>query len=1007
MPLFSEKSVVEDYFVQELQKKGWTPMSADILERESLEEPLLTPTLIRILKRLNTDMGIGDGEIKQVLNDLKLRSGGSEGSKQILNYLKHGIPTKFEKERVVKYVKLFDYETITNNEFTVSRQVIHRTGSKEIRNDIILYVNGIPLVNIECKNPASPTENWYTAYKQTQQYQKDIPELYKYVQIGIAAEHTARYFPTAPWQQDDVGTYQWRVHNNPDPLDASIEMLTPATLLDIIRNYTFIRIEHGATTKVITRYMQHRASEHIYHRVIDHLNGKTSRNKGLVWHWQGSGKTLAMIFAANKLFQDPTLANPTILFTIDRDDLQEQLRNEYNALDTAPKPELAYSINELKRILIHDEGKGKRGIFIALIQKWRPEEFHQLQKELQTLSQTQQTILNRKNVVIFVDEGHRTQYGALAAQMKLILKNASTFAFTGTPIAKPHRSTYDEFSYPPEEPYLDKYFIDDSIKDNFTVPIAYQPRLEKDTHLPIDMLDTFFKIELEELPEEIREPVEQKTKQKLSKIRLFLENPTRIAKVSQDIAKDFTENLDGKFKALVVAASRKACVLYKRELDKHLPPEYSEIVMTFTQTDKPPIPEYYEELTARYKDKEIQDIRKQIVEKYKEETLPKILIVTDMLLTGFDAPILQTMYLDKPLKEHRLLQAIARTNRPYKDLKHAGLILDYVGILKNLTRAFENYAQEDIKNILIHTDQLGQEFTALLNETLQLFQDLPKDQYDRQIMIKAIEIITLNEQNTKTFQQNYRKLRKLYQYLGTDPTKIERYHDYEWLTGIHIAYQKTVSPPEPTEQKHIETYFNKTLKLIHQTTQLENLQKAMETIAFDEDYLKNLQEKLKTKEEKAANIVFTLNRFTLVEKQNDPIYETLAEHVDKLLKLWKQRTKNYEQIYTEGIKIVQERNQLESRRKQLNFDPLQYSLLLTLEKQFGTNPALIEDIHRLTEQLQPLTFKDWQTQPTARKNVERTIRTHTRKYVKQHGLTRSQLDELYEKIMKNVKTYAR
>src|SRR4030042_1781169 len=331
--------------------------------------------------------------------------------------------------------------------------------------------------------------------------------------------------------------------------------------------------------------MQYRAAEKICNRVTNHIVGKEEKNRGLIWHWQGSGKTLTMIFAANKLFHANQLDNPTILFTVDREDLQEQLHTEYTALDITPKPEITNNIHELKRILTHDEGKGKRGIFISLIQKFRPEEFQQLQKDLETLSKNTETVLTRKNVVTFIDEGHRTQYGTLAGQMKLILKNASKFAFTGTPIALKYRNTYQEFSYPPEEDYLDKYFIDAAIKDGFTVILAYQPRLEEDIRLNKEMLDTFFKIELEEIPEEYREPVEQKTKKKLNTIKLFLENPERIKKIAQDIAAHFKENVDGKFKALVVAASRRACVTYKRELDKLLPSEYSEIIMTFTRGD--------------------------------------------------------------------------------------------------------------------------------------------------------------------------------------------------------------------------------------------------------------------------------------------------------------------------------------------------------------------------------------------------------------------------------------
>ena len=224
-----------------------------------------------------------------------------------------------------------------------------------------------------------------------------------------------------------------------------------------------------------------------------------------------------------------------------------------------------------------------------------------------------------------------------------------------------------------------------AITDGFTVPIAHQLRLEADTRLPTNMIDAFLKVEIDEIPEKYQQKVEEKTKRKLNKVNLFLENENRIKKVSQDIAGHFKENLDGKYKAMIVAASRKACVTYKREIDKLLPPEYTEIVMTYNDEDTRKVPtaaEYQKELITRNSGKDIETIRKETIEKYKEEALPKILIVTDMLLTGFDAPILQTMYLDKPLKEHLLLQAVARTNRPYKDLKQAGLILDYEASLE-------------------------------------------------------------------------------------------------------------------------------------------------------------------------------------------------------------------------------------------------------------------------------------------------------------------------------------
>jgi len=1010
MPLFNEKTLVEDYFVEQLQTRSsghWRFVSSDELERESQEEPLLTPAFIRALKRLNADIGIGDDEVKQVLNELKLRGIGSEDAKKILNYLKDGVPVKFEKERVVKYVKLFDYNNIANNDFIVSRQITHQAGDKQIRNDIILYVNGIPLVNIECKNPASLTETWYNAFTQILSYEQDVPELYKYIQIGVASDNKAKYFTTQPWQQDgEPRYYEWRDQHK-DSIDSTIQMLMPETLLNIIRNYLFIRIERGKTTKVITRYMQYRAAEQICNRVIGNIEGKTDKTKGLIWHWQGSGKTLTMIFAANKLYRHPALQNPTIFFIVDREELETQLNDEFNALDIT-KPEVVDSIHALQRIIQHDEYGGKRGIFITLIHKFRPEELSELQKELENLSKTRETIQTRKNVILFIDEAHRTQYGTLAAQMKEILKNAQPYAFTGTPIAKQGHDTYSEFSYPPDEKYLDKYFMTDSIEDGFTLKIAYQPRLEEDVHLKKDMLEAFLEINREEIPEDLQEIVDEKAKQKLNIAKVYLENPDRIRKVAQDIAAHFKENLDGRFKAIVVAVNRLACIRYKRELDKLLPKEYIEVVMTYNPLkDQKEIQDYLKEEISRNHGKDIEDIRKETITRFKEEQNPKILIVTDMLLTGFDAPILQTMYLDKPLKEHRLLQAIARTNRPYKDLKEAGLIIDYVGILKEFTRAFENYTKEDITGILINTDDLVKEFTKKIDETTALFADVPKDRYDRETMNKAFQTITTSEEATKKFQANYKRLRKLFELLGPHPIKLEKLKDYAWLTQIYNFYLHETRQDLSKENALAYKYFQKTLKYVYKSTDVKGIEEQYPQIEFDADYLKNLQEKLKTKEEKAANILFTLNRFVIIDKQRNPIYEDLADKVERLLKLWKEKTKEFEKIYNDSAEIFQQIQARQSRQKQLQFNNLQYAILLHMEKAIPNAGDLTKDTQELTTQLQPYLFKGWQYQQTTKKAVEQGIRGYLRrKYVSKKLLTIAEMDTLYAKILDSVKTYA-
>jgi type I restriction enzyme R subunit len=611
--------------------------------------------------------------------------------------------------------------------------------------------------------------------------------------------------------------------------------------------------------------------------------------------------------------------------------------------------------------------------------------------------------MDRKNVIAFVDEGHRTQYGTLAAQMKAMIKDAFFFALTGTPIAKKGRDTYLEFSYLPEEPYLDRYFITDSIKDGFTVKIVYQPRLEKDVHLRKDMLEAFLETELEELPEEIRDDVEEQVKKRLNAIKLFLENPQRIKVIAADIASHFKENVDGKFKAIVVAGSRKACELYHRELNKHLPPEYSAVVMSYAREDEPLLQEAVAEARAQYGAKPIEDIRKEAIEKFKEEEFPRIVIVTDMLLTGFDSPILQVMYLDKPLREHRLLQAVARTNRPYKDLKDAGLVIDYIGILKEFKKAFEMYSEEDIKGALFSLDSVKEEFVLLIKELLDILKGVTKD-YERTTLLKAVEILTSDEEKEKEFVEKYKNLRKTFEFLGPDVIKLEHFEDYKWLSAVYTYYMKVVIQ-KPLYEGYVRKYYDKTVRFVQRATEIEKLEKDLPAIAFDREYLEKLEERVKSREEKAANILFTLNRLVLVERHRNPIYESLVEKVERLLELWKEKTKDYQRIYIEGAKVLHDITTLSDRQRSMGFTNLEYALLLELEKKLGKDGELIGEVKGLFKQLERYMFFGWFNQITVKREVEREIRRFVRGIKARHSLSLEEMNALHEKLMEGVKNY--
>jgi len=758
----SEKRIVEDYIIKHLTSvKNWRFVDARNLKRDDLREPLLLPDLINAIKRLNKDAELTEGDINRVLSELKLAPANMEGAKTVLRCLKFGVPVKLEKERTVKYIRLIDYANLENNDFIVSRQV-RFVGAGEIRADIILYVNGIPLVLIECKSPAKPYSTLEDAYAQVKRYERTVPELFKYVQFSIAAEWNANYFPNTT-EGKETPQEKWRVEGVEDEVDAIIEMLDKATLLDLLRHFIFVREVRGEYTRVIARWMQYQATNKIVERIIKNLKGEDERKNGLIWHWLGSGKTLTMIFAANKLWTLNIPENPTIFYIVDRIELEEQLRNEYEALETAlPSLERIESIKELLETL----RLGRRGVFLTLIHKFRPEEIKALIEELEKLSALteEETILTRKNIVAFIDEGHRTQYGLLAAAMRCALKNAFFFTFTGTPIAKGKKDTYAYFAYPEKgEYYLHRYFITESQKDRHTIPIAfitrlldkvglkynreisqeYQTFLDTETFEDLeDRMDTKSYKELvdflvergvfKEIPEEYRPTVREGIKNKMTKIKVFMEKPERIQIIAQDIAQHFKENVDGKFKAMIVTASRLACVRYKRAIDQAFrdlgipnPESYTEVVMTYNQNDPEEIASYERQLKERFgRGKESSEINKEIIAKFKEEEYPKIVIVTDMLITGFDHPQLQTIYLDKPLKGHMLLQTVARANRPAQE-KEVGLIVDYVGVLEDYEKALAFYERGDftmISQSFQDMEKFIKEFEELLKETEGLIQ---------------------------------------------------------------------------------------------------------------------------------------------------------------------------------------------------------------------------------------------------------------------------------------------
>ncbi|MEM7819000.1 MAG: HsdR family type I site-specific deoxyribonuclease [Candidatus Aenigmatarchaeota archaeon] len=980
-----EKLLVENYLLKKLQEKGWSYKKSEELDRESYEEPLLVKNLIEAIKRINQDVKLTETDITKVISELKTKIPGSETAKKILSFLKEGVPIKLEKTKELKYIKLIDYENFQNNEFIVSNQVKFR-GRESIRTDIILFVNGIPLALIECKDPTDPSVSWEHAYRQIKSYEKDCEELFKYVQVGIAAEEKVRYFPIVPWLEE-VKPEVWREEGK-NEINSIVEMLYPVKMLDLIKNFIFIRTEKGKITRVVARYMQYRAANRIFERVVNTLQGKENKDKGLIWHWQGSGKTLTMIFAAYKLYTEKLLENPTIFFIIDRIELQEQLFEEIAALDLGIKPEKIESKEELKRALLHDEGMGKRGFIVTLIHKFSQKDLLDVQQFLEKELKGKESVLTRRNIIAFVDESHRTQYGALAAQMREILKKAFFFGFTGTPISKKGRDTFVIFAYPKDKDlYLDKYFIKESVEDGFTLPISYQPapdmlRLNK-TH-----------------KRQFKEFLAQEKEEISVGVKILMENKKRIKNIAQDIVKHFKENVDGKFKAMIVAASRKACVHYKEALDNLIPPEYSEVVMTYERSDPKEILEYLEKLKKRF-EKEPDEINKEIIRKFKEDEYPKILIVTDMLLTGFDAPILQVMYLDKPLKGHRLLQAIARTNRPLPEkAKKCGSIIDYVGVLEEINKALAFYSKREIEDLNYGIKSFSDyetEFLQLVEKMKEIIGDVKVKFDDREYFNKIILNLILRNKE-KEFLEIFKELRKSYEFLGPSQVKLEYKEYFKFLTALYTLYKKMRGEEENIEE--LKKIYKRIVEEIYRSTEFESIIRFPE-IKMNENYIEKIESNLKTTEARVFNRL-TVIKNILKEKPHIPLYASITGKVEELINKWRNRKIKIEKVYKELINIFIDLKTIDEKKEKLGLDDVEYSILSILEKKFKERKDLVEKVKELYKKIKPELFSGWEFQMSVISKIKREIKLFL---IKMNKLSKKERDDLCEKIIQTIKNY--
>lgn len=799
---YTEDKTVRDYIRDLLVNNNWNFIPSTQLIRKNndpIVEPKLREALIRINPEINKVPSRADEVIRrlrEIIVNAKYR-GIVRANEEFFEWLRGEKTMPFGENDEHVPVRLIDFDDISNNEFIVTMEYMmnSKDSDKGTREDLVLLINGLPVSIGECKSPVNSSVSWITGAKQIlDDYENNAPQLFVSNVFNFASEGKEFKYGTikcpldkwASWR-DFEGRYK-SLDNIQYPIH---EMFNHEVFLDLLKNFIIFTSDNdNRRIKVICRSQQYDATNKMVERVKE---GKIK--KGLIWHFQGSGKSLLMLFAAMKLRMHKDLKNPTVLVVVDRKDLDTQITGTFTAADI-PNMKTAKSIKSLEEELRNDSRK----IIITTIFRFKD---------------VKETLNQRENIIVLVDEAHRTQEGNLGILMRKALPNAFFFGLTGTPINKRERNTFATFGCEEDKDgYISKYSFEDSIRDDATKPLRFEPRLVKE-HIDKENMSK----EFDELTGDLSDLEKKELITRAGGISSIIKSEKRIKTVCKDIAYHYKNVVEPqKFKAMVVCYDRECCVKYKEHLDELLGKEASTIVMTVKKGEGKEYEQY-----DRGEDEE-----KRLIENhYKKVDDPlKILIVTAKLLTGFDAPIAQTMYLDKPLKEHTLLQAICRVNRVYKH-KEFGLIVDYIGVFDEVSKAL-SFDSESMQKVIENIEGYVKEFPIILKKCLSYFEGIDRDAdgYDGLI---AAQNCLYNDDIRDQFGKFYSHLSKLWEAISPHEILEDHIDDYRWLTDVY----RSIRPSDNIGSLIWHRLGAKTMEIINRNIHAVNIYDDLDKIVLD------------------------------------------------------------------------------------------------------------------------------------------------------------------------------
>ena len=948
--MFSE-ATFEQMVCDTLSKNGWKYIPADQLPRQHsdvLVEPMVKDALIRLNPCIAEDPSRADEVIYKLralilsvqANNLVAQN---EAFKKLV-FENNTFPFGENGRAVpITFFGSLTAEEIAKNEYVVTNQWVYPKAEGGKRLDIVLLINGFPIAIGELKTPVRDAISWMDGAGDILAYEKSIPQMFVTNVFNFASEGKCYRYSSinapltvwGPWHTDDhrgEGTLA-------DVQTSMKDMIKPEIIMDIFRFFTlFATDKKYRKYKIICRYQQFEGANAIVNRVRAGYP-----KQGLIWHFQGSGKSLLMVFAAQKLRMIPELKNPTVVIVDDRIDLETQITSTFNASDI---PSLAKASSKEELI---DFFKGDmRKILITTIFKF---------------GEVEGCLNERHNIILMVDEAHRTQEGNLGEKMRTALPNAFFFGLTGTPINKLDKNTFRTFGAEQDKSgYMSRYSFADSIRDGATLPLNFEP-VPVELHVNQEVVDA----EFDRLAAQAGLTAQEKSDvARRIRMEAIMKSPDRIQKVCEHIVNHFLTKVDPNgFKGQVVCYDRESCVLYKKAIDKLLGDDHYTTIVMDTNNDK----------EDKYKEwRRDRDEEGKLLDRFRDPNDPlKLVIVTAKLLTGFDAPILQVMYLDKPMKDHTLLQAICRVNRVYGQDKSNGLIVDYIGIFDDVAKAL-NFDESTIQKVITNIEEVKKVFPNLMEKCLAHFPNVDRSDDGWEGLMAAQECLPTNKEKDE-FGADYRVVNRAYNALSPDPFLHPYLHDYRWLSKVY----ESVKPVDTRGPLIWASVGAKTMELVHENISVSDVEETApeDILELDAELIDDFIAGKDGAKKKAKKIEIDLVARILVHGK-DPRFIKLGERLEELREKHEQGLITSIEFLKRLLELAKEAVQAEKEVVPVAEVDKGKAALTELFNGVRCNntPVIVERIVKdIDDIVRIVRFDGWQTTVAGKREVKRALRS--------------------------------